>query len=329
MKTFLPSLLARFSALALTLFATAAPAAAPTAAEPLKTTVIYKKAGGVDIKLDVFATSATEPRPAVVWIHGGGLINGHREQVSSQVRDFARANGFVLVSLDYRLAPETKLPAILSDLEDAFRWMRSEGAGKFQIDPQRIAVTGGSAGGFMTLAAGFRVQPPPRVLLAFWGYGDLLGEWASGPSPYPRHNEKKISDEEAARHSGGRPVADARERQGDGAAVYLHGRQTGSWAHDVSGLDPRTEAEKFTPLLPLKNVSAKYPPTVLVHGTADTDVPFEQSQLMVREFEKHDVKYELHAVQGGEHGLGGAKPEEIAEAYRKAFEFVKRELLKP
>jgi acetyl esterase/lipase len=329
MKTNVMPLLAQCVALCSAMFTTSLRAAEPNVAEPVKTTVTYKQAGGVDIKADVYATPATAPRPAVVWIHGGGLINGHREQVSSEVRDFARANGFVLVSLDYRLAPETKLPAILSDLEDAFRWLRGEGAKQFEVDPQRIAVTGGSAGGFMTLASGFRVQPPPRVLLAFWGYGDFLGEWASGPSPYPRHNEKKISAEDAARHSSGKPVADARERQGDGAAIYIHGRQTGSWARDVTGLDPRGEPEKFTPLLPVKNVSAKYPPTVLVHGTADTDVPFEQSQIMVREFEKHGVRYEFLPVQGGEHGLGGGKPEDIAEAYRKAFEFVKRELLKP
>ncbi|HEV7402154.1 MAG TPA: alpha/beta hydrolase [Chthoniobacteraceae bacterium] len=329
MKTLTATFLAQCAVLGVAVFISTLRAAEPSPAEPVKSTVIYKRDNGLDIKLDAFYSPAAQPRPAVVWIHGGGLINGHREQISSQVRDFARANGFVLVSLDYRLAPETKLPAILSDLEDAFRWMRSEGAAKFQIDPQRIAVTGGSAGGFMTLAAGYRVQPPPRVLLAFWGYGDLLGEWASGPSPHPRHNEKKFSDEEAARNGAGKPVADARERQGDGAIVYLHGRQTGSWARDVSGLDPRTEPEKFMPLLPLKNVTPKYPPTVLVHGTADTDVPYEQSQLMVREFEKHGVKFELETVQGGEHGLAGAKPEDIAEAYRKAFEFVKRELLKP
>src|SRR3954454_7594149 len=104
---------------------------------PPKTTVTYKQVAGLDIKADVFATPATKPRPAVVWIHGGGLIAGHREQLSKQVRDFAFENGFVLVSLDYRLAPETKLPAILGDIEDAFRWMRGEGARQFNIDPQR------------------------------------------------------------------------------------------------------------------------------------------------------------------------------------------------
>jgi acetyl esterase/lipase len=299
------------------------------AAQPPKTTVIYKRADGVDIKADVFADAAAKPRPAVVWIHGGGLINGHREQLSAQVRDFAFANGYVLVSIDYRLAPETKLPAILGDIEDAFRWLRGDGAKRFNIDPQRIAVTGGSAGGFLTLAAGFRVQPPPRVLLAFWGYGDLLGDWAAAPSPHPRHNQKKISAEEAAQHGGGPAVADSRERKGDGAAIYLHGRQSGEWARLVSGFDPHREPEKIIPFLPVKNVSAKFPPTVLVHGIADTDVPFEQSQLMVREFEKNGIAFELHAVANAEHGLADGEPDEIANANRKAFEFVKRRLEQP
>jgi len=293
------------------------------AAQPEKVTVVYKKAGGVDIKAAVFADSAPAPRPAAVWIHGGGLINGHREQL------FAFTNGYVLVSLDYRLAPETKLPAILSDIEDALRWLRIDGAKQFNVDPKRIAVTGGSAGGFLTLAAGYRVQPPPRVLLAFWGYGDLLGDWAAAPSPHARHNQKKVSAEEAAKQGSGPAVADSRDRKGDGGAIYIYGRQTGEWPKLVSGFDPRREPEKFTSLLPLKNVRAKFPPTALVHGTSDTDVPFEQSQLMVREFEKHGVKFEFHAIAGAEHGLAGGNADEIDDAYRKAFEFVKRELLKP
>ena len=295
-------------------------------AQPEKVTVIYKHAGGVDIKADVFHYGDAKPRPAVVWIHGGALINGHREQVMAPVRDFAFTNDCVLVSLDYRLAPETKLPEILSDIEDAFRWLRSEGAKRFGVDPDRIAVTGGSAGGFLTLAAGFRVQPPPRVLLAFWGYGDLLGDWAAAPSPHARHNQKKVSAEEAAQQSSGPAVADSRERKGDGGAIYMHGRQTGEWAKLVSGLDPRREPEEFLPFLPVKNVGPKFPPTVLVHGTEDTDVPFEQSQLMVREFQKHGVEFEFQQIAGGEHGLGGGNPAEINEGYRNAFEFLKRHL---
>lgn len=298
-------------------------------AEVVKETVTYKRVDGLDIKADVFHDGATKPRPAVVWIHGGGVINGHRESVSSQVREFATSNGYVLVSLDYRLAPESKLPEVVSDIEDAFRWLRGEGAARFGIDPNRIAVSGGSAGGFITLIAGFRVKPAPRVLLSFWGYGETLSDWATKPSPHPRHNAKKITEEEFAKQIGGPPVSDSRLRKTDGVTIYLYGRQTGKWGELITGADPLREPEKITPFLPLKNVSASYPPTVLIHGTADTDVPFEQSQLMAREFEKHSVPYQLHAITNGEHGLGGGDPEQIKDAYRKAFEFVKRRLDQP
>jgi acetyl esterase/lipase len=265
----------------------------------------------------------------VVWLHGGALINCHRASVSGPVRNFALTNGCVLVSFDYRLAPETKLPAIIEDIEDAFHWLRSEGPRRFHLDPNRIAVTGGSAGGYLTLVTGHRVRPRPRVLLAFWGYGGLVGDWYATPSPHPCHNRKKCTAEEAWRQVSGPAVADARERKGDGGVFYQFCRQTGLWPRAISGWDPHREAEKFSPYMPVKNVTADYPPTVLIHGTADTDVPFEESKTMAREFEKHGVQFELHTIAGAEHGLAGGKPDEIADAYRKAFEFVKRELLKP
>jgi len=303
-------------------------AAVAESAQPVKETVIYKRAEGIEIKADVFHDGITKPRPAVVWIHGGGVINGHREQISGQVRDFAFGNGYVLVSLDYRLAPESKLPAVVSDIEDAFRWMRGEGAARFGIDPDRIAVSGGSAGGFLTLIAGFRVQPPPRVLLSFWGYGEILGDWATKPSPHPRHNQRKISADDFAKQLGGPPVSDSRLRKTDGGMIYLYGRQSGKWGGMIAGVDPLRDPGGIIPYLPLKNVSEKYPPTVLIHGTVDTDVPFEQSRLMAREFEKHGVPFQLLPVVNGEHGLGGGDPAQIKVAYQKAFDFVKLHLEK-
>lgn len=136
--------------------------------EPMqKQTVVYKQVGGLEIKADVYAYRDARVRPAVVWLHGGALISGHREGLSAVVRNFAATNRYVLVSFDYRLAPETKLPGIIEDVEDAFKWLRREGPVQFHIDPDRVAVTGGSAGGYLTLVTGHRVQPPPSVLLAF------------------------------------------------------------------------------------------------------------------------------------------------------------------
>jgi acetyl esterase/lipase len=291
-----------------------------------KQTVVYKEVGPLGIKADVYYYGDARVRPVLVSLHGGALIMGHRESLTGPVKNFALTNGYALVSFDYRLAPETKLPAIIEDIEDAFRWLRREGPKRFHIDPERIAVTGGSAGGYLTLVTGHRVQPPPRVLLAYFGYGDLIGDWYSTPSPHPRHNQRKINAEEAQQQISGPAVADARERKGDGGIFYNFCRQTGQWPKAVSGWDPRGESEKFYPFMPVKNVTSTYPPTVLIHGTADTDVPFEQSQLMAQELKKHGVPFQFYEIAGAEHGLAGGNREEIEQAQRKAFEFVKLHL---
>src|SRR5262245_47229692 len=105
-----------------------------------KETVVYKAVGALGIKADVYHYTDAKVRPVIVSLHGGALIMGHRENLSGPVKTFALTNGYVLVSFDYRLAPETKLPAIIEDIEDAFRWLRREGAKRFHIDPDRVAV---------------------------------------------------------------------------------------------------------------------------------------------------------------------------------------------
>jgi acetyl esterase/lipase len=297
-----------------------------SAEEPQLETVVYKQLENLQIKADVYRYPDVQVRPAVVWIHGGALIEGHRAAISNRVRQMAFDNGYILVSIDYRLAPETKLPAIIGDVEDSFRWLRSHGPQQFHIDPNRIAVIGGSAGGYLTLTTGFRVDPRPRVLVSLWGYGDLVGPWYSQPSPHPRHHQVKLERDAALRQVSGPPISDSRHRNGNGGAFYQHCRQHGFWPKAVSGWDPHTETEKFFPYMPVKNIGTDYPPTVLVHGTADTDVPFEQSVIMARELTKQGIEHELLRVEGAEHGLADGDPQAIDQAYERAFGFLKRHL---
>ena len=316
----------RLAALGILLMTLAPPSSPLFAAEPTVETYVYKKAGELDIQAKVWQYADSRSRPGVVWIHGGALINGHRDGVSQRVQKFARENEFVLISIDYRLAPETKLPAIIEDIEDAFRWMRRDGPRLFHVDPQRIAVTGGSAGGCLTLVSGFRVRPAPQVLLSFWGYGDLIGPWYSQPSPHPRHHRSKLGRAEAWNQVSGPPISDSRDRRGDGGAFYQFCRQRGEWPKAVTGWDPVAEAKRFYPYMAVKNVTPKYPPTILIHGDADTDVPHEQSVMMAEQFRRHGVEHKLFSIAGGEHGLAGGDPRQIEQAYRQAFELVKSKL---
>ena len=295
-------------------------------AEVTRTTYTYKTVGDLPIKLDVHRPAGDETVPLIVWIHGGALINGHREGVSGRVLQMAMEAGYAVASIDYRLAPETQLPDIIEDVEDAFNWLHKNSLEQFGASSDRIAVAGGSAGGYLTLATGYRVRPRPTVLVSFWGYGDLVGSWYSTPSPHPRHHQSTMTEVEARRQVAGPPISDSRQRQGNGGAFYQFCRQTGRWPLEVSGWDPMQQARKFHPFMPVKNVNRHYPPTMLIHGTNDTDVPYEQSEWMARQFERHGVEFKFASIAGGEHGLGGGDPAAIDRAYLDAMAFIQSKM---
>jgi dipeptidyl aminopeptidase/acylaminoacyl peptidase len=73
-------------------------------------------------------------------------------------------------------------------------------------------------------------------------------------------------------------------------------------------------------------VTPAYPPTLLIHGTVDTDVPYDLSAAMAKEFERHKVPHELVTVPGAGHGLSGGDKKLIADAYAKAKAFIVEKL---
>jgi len=235
-------------------------------------------------------------------------------------------SGYVLVSIDYRLAPETKLEGIVSDVEDAFRWIRQRGLALFHGDPAELVVMGPSAGGYLTLVSGYRIQPRPKALVVLFGYSDLLGPWLTGPSQNKRHYESKLAREDAHRFVPGPPVTDPRQRPHSVNAFYAFCRRQGLWPQELTGWNPRTETAKFLPYLPLQNVTADYPPTLLIHGTADTDVPYEQSVQMSAELKKHHIEHRLITVPGAEHSLAGADPKTMNEVNDAIMAFIQKHI---
>ena len=290
------------------------------AQSPSPTTHVYKTAGQCEIKADVYQAVPGGRKPTVMWIHGGALIMGSRKWLDAHLSAELFQRGFVVVSIDYRLAPETKLPGIIEDVQDAWRWVRQHGPERFGIDPDRIATAGGSAGGYLTLMTGFCLEPPPCALVSYYGYGDITTPWYSQPDEFYRR-QALVAKEEAYGAVGNRALSEqpTSNRRGQ---FYLYCRQNGIWPHEVAGHDPHSESPWFDPYCPIRNVTAKYPPTFLIHGTEDTDVPYAESKNMAAKLSESGVKHEFVTVTGAGHGLSGAKPAEVTHVAQQAAEFI-------
>lgn len=113
--------------------------------------ITYVRYGKRELQLDLYmpkqlATGKTsKPAPGVILVHCGGWLSGYRTHLTPLAIELAKA-GYVTATITYRLAPEAQYPAAVYDVKAAIRWLRSHAA-EYQVDPERIAVGGSSAGG--------------------------------------------------------------------------------------------------------------------------------------------------------------------------------------
>lgn len=228
------------------------------------------------------------PFPAIVCIHGGGFRAGKRESYDGLIVRLAE-QGYVAITVTYRLAPKYQFPAAVHDTKAAVRWLRANAA-KYKIDPSRIGTTGGSAGGhlaqFLGVTAGVK---------EFEGDGGNPAESSAvacvvnvyGPSDFTKSYGKSVDAAEVLPLFLGGNLEKARK-------LHL----------------------KASPLYWVTPVAA---PTLCIHGTLDKYVAHEQAVWLVDKMNAAGAEAELLTLEGAGHGFKGKDAETADKALMAYF----------
>ena len=228
------------------------------------------------------------PFPAIVCIHGGGFRAGKRESYDGLIVRLAE-QGYVAITVTYRLAPKYQFPAAVHDTKAAVRWVRANAA-KYKIDPSRIGTTGGSAGGhlaqFLGVTAGVK---------EFEGDGGNPAESSAvacvvnvyGPSDFTKSYGKSVDAAEVLPLFLGGNLEKARK-------LHL----------------------KASPLYWVTPVAA---PTLCIHGTLDKYVAHEQAVWLVDKMNAAGAEAELLTLEGAGHGFKGKDAETADKALMVYF----------
>nr|MDD6335920.1 alpha/beta hydrolase [bacterium] len=286
-------------------------------------TLAYKRVQGLDILADIYPSGQARA-PVIIFIHGGALIWDHRGVVPKSHIERLHGAGWAVVTIDYRLAPESKLPDILQDIRDAIVWVRGPGAARFGYDGQKLCVMGNSAGGYLALMCGcLEGSIRPNAIVSLYGYGDILGDWYAKPSEHYLHCRAPISWQEAAASIGSRPISVGGEGR---STFYYYTRQQGSWLGHVAGEGLWQQEQAMRAFCPAYAADGGFPPTLLLHGTCDTDVPYTQSVQMKGVLEGLGRPVELIGLEGLGHSFDEEHPDDpaVCAAIGRMMDFLNR-----
>lgn len=230
--------------------------------------------------------NATGALPTILCIHGGGFRAGTREGYDKLCLTLA-GHGYVAATITYRLAPAFPFPAAVLDCKSAVRWLRAN-ATKHHIDPTRIGVTGGSAGGHLVQFLGVTSD------VQEFDVGDNLDQSSAvscvvnyyGPSDLTQSYGKSVDAAEVL-------------------PLFFGGALNTKLKEHIRGS-------------PLYWVTPNAAPTLIVHGTEDKYVNYEQAGWMVEKLKAAQVEVELLTLPGAGHGFKGPDAEK-AEGAMIAF----------
>jgi len=214
--------------------------------------------------MDIYFPSSGGPWPALVYIHGGSWMRGDKSE-AAPFAYWMTSQAYIVVSINYRLYPQARFPAMIEDAKCAIRSLRAHAA-EFNLDPNRIAAVGTSAGGH---------------LAALLGTSDAGAGWDIG-----EHLDQSSRVQAVIVMA---PVTD----------LSRHFPNADIETMRLAGFDETTIGGAS----PITHVTADDPPFLLVHGDLDPLVPYEQSALMYDRLVNAGVPAQLVMVQNAGHSL--------------------------
>lgn len=240
---------------------------ASSALSPDLRDVTYCIADGIDLKMDIYFPSATwgKPRPATVYVHGGAWIGGDKRDGAGilEIPELL-LRGYVVAAINYRLAPKYKFPAQIEDVKCAIRSLRANAA-TYRIDPDRIGVWGGSAGGH---------------LVSLLGLTDRSAGFDVG-----QHLDQSSRVQAVVDYFGPSNLTDF---------------QSGSLPQLLMVFGSKEGLRKASPVT---YITSDDPPFLIVQGELDTLVPPEQSQELYRKLTAAGLQATLVMVKNAGHGF--------------------------
>ena len=244
----------------------------------LKSDIEFVRRGDTPLTLDAWVPDGPGPFPAVIIVHGGGFVRGDKQTYVKPLFPVLSEAGFAWFTINYRLAPGNRFPDPIRDVEDAVRWVMKN-ARAYKVDSRRVALTGESAGGHLVswVAVTSAKQLGLRAVVPIYAPHDLLGR---------------------ARQTG---------KASEGMQALLNIGQE---------LTPDTEAvlQKASPYY---HVQKGIPPILMIHGTSDQQVPYEQSVAMQKKLKAAGADVDLHTVPDGGHGMGSWEKLPSSQEWKK------------
>ncbi len=242
----------------------------------VQTNVQYGTASNVPLLMDIYEPAAHTASPCIVLIHGGGWVEGDKAQYISMGKGLA-ADGFVAVSIDYRMLPKFPYPAALDDSQLAVRFLRAN-AGKYGINPSEIGALGDSAGGYLAALLGLRdTRDTTAALQNYSSKVEAVVDFY-GPTDFTVP-AKDIS-----------PLG-----------VML----VNNFLNSTQAKDPGL----YKSSSPITYVSKGAPPFLVLQGTADTLVPFSQSSELYTALKAVGSDVTLLGVYGAQHAFLTSSPD--------------------